>query len=176
MYTYSAVDADEKLVVSPPSWCLWKPSSKFSSVICLIVISSLFPACFLAGRASTVVKKSGIERKSSPRQFACIWLSVLLFEFSLFTFSLHFYWKNRLPICLSVDPVSIVFQSNRTFLQRPSLESDQIWFSLYPADNGFFNYPTKKPLRSTFAGFHQLHCVVGIPPPILPPNLLSTSI
>ncbi len=62
----------------------------------------------------------------------------------------------------AVDPISIVFASNRTFLQRPSEQSDLIWSSLYPANHGFFNYPDESPRRSTFAGFHQLHCVVCI--------------
>ncbi|KAF7508281.1 hypothetical protein GJ744_009426 [Endocarpon pusillum] len=58
-----------------------------------------------------------------------------------------------------LEPLSIAFRSNRTFLQRPSNESNAIWSSLYPGNHGFFNYPDKNPRRSTFAGFHQLHCV-----------------
>jgi hypothetical protein len=64
------------------------------------------------------------------------------------------------PIFFTVEPLSIAFTSNRTFLQRPSNESNAIWSTLYPGNHGFFNYPDKNPRRSTFAGFHQLHCVV----------------
>ena len=80
------------------------------------------------------------------------------------TFAVELEWSGLeaygFSLSHAVDWLSIVFQSNRTFLQRPSEESDRTWESLYPADHGFFDYPDTDPLRSTFAGFHQLHCVV----------------
>jgi hypothetical protein len=41
-----------------------------------------------------------------------------------------------------------------------STEADLAWKGLFPRHGGFFNHPTIAPQRSTFAVFHQLHCLV----------------
>lgn len=60
-----------------------------------------------------------------------------------------------------VPSVSYVFRYNRTFGERPSLQSDRAWRNLFPEQNGFFKHPTIAPERSAFSVFHQLHCLVN---------------
>ena len=109
MYTYSVVDADEEQVTSPPrSW--WKPTNKLTSVLCLIVICSLFPTGFLAGRASTTATKSELERKASPRSLSCILTPCTVVLFFVHVCSLLLSRKNLVPIFFSgrcVDCISI---------------------------------------------------------------------
>lgn len=59
-------------------------------------------------------------------------------------------------------PLQII--ANRTYLQKPSAENDEVWDALYPEDHhGVFRWPDEK-RRAGFAGFHQMHCVVRLAP------------
>ncbi|KAF2468996.1 uncharacterized protein BDR25DRAFT_315498 [Lindgomyces ingoldianus] len=59
-----------------------------------------------------------------------------------------------------VDLIQETFISNRSYIQPPSQETDELWVSLYPKDkHGLFEWPDSRPQRTGFAGFHQLHCV-----------------
>ncbi|KAI9842790.1 MAG: hypothetical protein M1837_006893 [Sclerophora amabilis] len=64
----------------------------------------------------------------------------------------------------SVELMSLpeVFRYNRTFAERPSVETDQAWDDLFPEQGGFFRHPTLAPKRAAFAVFHQLHCLDAI--------------
>ena len=55
-----------------------------------------------------------------------------------------------------------IFAYNRLFAERPNTTSDKAWHDLFPAQGGFFKHPELAPTRSTFAVFHQLHCLDGI--------------
>ena len=62
-----------------------------------------------------------------------------------------------------VDRITVKFESNRSFLQHPSYETEGLWKTLYPKDtHGLFEYPDENPERAGFAAFHQLHCVVRV--------------
>lgn len=124
MYTYSAVDADEEQLLSPIPWSLWKLSSKIKFVLSLIVICSLFPACFLAGRASIIATKSEIERKFHPKFLMCIfdpcsWFGV--FDSLFLSFSSIEKETRSVPIFISgprIDCISIQPDLSPTSLAR----------------------------------------------------------
>lgn len=65
---------------------------------------------------------------------------------------------------LSVERIPQVFTYNRTFSERPSLNTDSAWESIFPLQGGFFRHPVIANERSAFSVFHQLHCLVIFPP------------
>ena len=62
----------------------------------------------------------------------------------------------------TVNTISEIFRYNRTFSSGPSNITNQAWTQLFPNEGGFFKHPVIAPKRSTFAVFHQLHCLVCI--------------
>jgi len=63
---------------------------------------------------------------------------------------------------LNLKSASQIFTYNRLFAERPNITSDKAWLDLFPSQGGFFQHPELAPTRSTFAVFHQLHCLDGI--------------
>ena len=63
----------------------------------------------------------------------------------------------------TVNKMNYRFESNRSYLQHPSKEVDDLWEALYPATgHGTFHDPAVGPEKKVgFAGFHQMHCVVS---------------
>lgn len=61
---------------------------------------------------------------------------------------------------LVVDILDELFKPNFTFAQAPSDTTNAAWKSLFPKERGFFTHPELAPHASTFAVFHQLHCLV----------------
>ncbi|KAF2258863.1 hypothetical protein CC78DRAFT_503967 [Lojkania enalia] len=55
-----------------------------------------------------------------------------------------------------------VFRYHRLFAEPPNSTTDKAWLSLFPTQGGFFKHPVLAPKRSTFAVFHQIHCLDGM--------------
>jgi len=106
-----------------------------SAILVIAAFISTAAAGFLAGRNSSAVGELAHENTS--------------------------YEKNtQLKPVINLQYKLVTFVSNKTYLERPSPENDNLWKTLYPDGNhGFFSYPKEDPVTSTFAGFHQLHCV-----------------
>ncbi|KAH8726601.1 hypothetical protein GQ44DRAFT_738756 [Phaeosphaeriaceae sp. PMI808] len=54
------------------------------------------------------------------------------------------------------------FQYNRSFTEKPNATTNAAWKELFPVQGGFFKHPVFATKRSTFAVFHQLHCLDGL--------------
>ncbi|KAF2243059.1 hypothetical protein BU26DRAFT_437938, partial [Trematosphaeria pertusa] len=54
------------------------------------------------------------------------------------------------------------FQYESIFAERPNITTDRAWLGSFPTQGGFFKHPQLAPDRSTFAVFHQLHCLDGL--------------
>ncbi|KAH7385372.1 hypothetical protein DE146DRAFT_680987 [Phaeosphaeria sp. MPI-PUGE-AT-0046c] len=54
------------------------------------------------------------------------------------------------------------FEYNRTFTEKPNTTTNAAWKELFPEQGGFFKHPDLAANRSTFAVFHQLHCLDGL--------------
>jgi hypothetical protein len=66
----------------------------------------------------------------------------------------------------TVGTVSRILEYNETFTGS-STASNAAWKTLIPHRGGFFNHPTLAPQRSVFSIFHQLHCLVCCPYPVV---------
>jgi hypothetical protein len=61
----------------------------------------------------------------------------------------------------AVPTLPIQLEYNASFGDAPNPVTEAAWDNLLPKQGGFFQHPTIAPVRSDFAVFHQLHCLVS---------------
>ena len=60
-----------------------------------------------------------------------------------------------------------IWQHNLSYSQKPTPESEEAWNSIIPLGRGFIHHERLAPFISNIAVFHQLHCLVRLPPMFL---------
>ncbi|KAF2705565.1 hypothetical protein K504DRAFT_414493 [Pleomassaria siparia CBS 279.74] len=104
----------------------------------------------------------GVSRNTLDVTFATMCLVVLgLIGVSSLSFlaGRHGVLGNGTGDILNFQTAAQIFKYNQTYAERPDVASDKAWLDLFPEQGGFFKHPDLAPKRSTFAVFHQLHCL-----------------
>ncbi|PVH94788.1 hypothetical protein DM02DRAFT_478708, partial [Periconia macrospinosa] len=84
-------------------------------------------------------------------------LVLLLLGFAVGSkYTQHSLWIEN-PLLLETK--NRLFEHVYIYGDKPSKETDTVWNLLMPKRGGFFNHPKIAPERSTYAVFHQLHCL-----------------